>query len=220
MTDPEELGERLAAGGFDVLILEADFAFEETFAAAPGLRFVGVCRGDVGPHVDLDAAAARGVVVVNTPARNAVAVAELTIGLMLALVRRIPAADAMIRRGEWGSAVDNLTGWSGTELWGRTAGLIWLRRDRAPGGAAPAGVRNAPVGLRSLAPKDGTLLASAEGAGGEQVPLVGLAELLTRSDFVSLHCPLNDETRGMIGAAELALMRPTAYLINTAARRS
>ena len=85
LADPEELGARLAACGFDVLITEADFVFEETFDAAPNLKFVGVCRGEIGQHVDVDAAAERGVLVVNTPGRNAVAVAELTIGLMTSL---------------------------------------------------------------------------------------------------------------------------------------
>jgi len=212
LADPEELGARLAAEGFDVLITEADFVFEETFAAAPNLKFVGVCRGEIGAHVDVDAATQRGVLVVNTPGRNAVAVAELTIGLMIALARRIPAADAMIHTGQWQSAVDNLTQWQGVELAGKTAGLIGLGavgREVAKRLAAfgmhiavhdPYADRECAIRLSSFVIPE----------------FVSLDELLAQSDFVSLHCPLNAETTGMIGARELALMKPTAFLVNTA----
>ena len=211
LADPEELGARLSDEGFDVLITEADFVFEETFAAAPNLKFVGVCRGETGAHVDVDAAMERGVLVVNTPGRNAVAVAELTIGLMIALARRIPAADAMIHAGRWRSAVDNLTQWQGVELAGKTAGLVGL-------GAVGREV------AKRLTVFDVRLLAHDPHVDRESVlrlssfvlDFVSLDKLLAQSDFVSLHCPLNAETEGMIGARELALMKPTAFLVNTA----
>ena len=205
LADPEELGARLAAEGFDVLILEADFVFEETLDAAPGLRFIGVCRGEIGQHVDLAAAARRGVTVVNTPGRNAVAVAELTIGLILALARRIPAAHAMIGAGRWHSAVDNLTEWQGMELAGKTAGLIGF------------GAVGRQVGRR-LAAFDMRVLVYDPFVAAPDKPgfFVSLDDLLAGSDFVSLHCPLNAATRGLIGGRELALMKQTAYLVNTA----
>jgi phosphoglycerate dehydrogenase-like enzyme len=208
LTDPEELGARLAACSFDVLITEADFVFEETFAAAPNLKFVGVCRGEIGQHVDVDAATERGVPVVNTPGRNAVAVAELTIGLMIALARHIPAADAMIHAGQWQSAVDNLTQWQGVELAGKTAGLVGL-------GAVGREVakRLAAFGM-NLMVCDPYVARELVGTLGGRC--VTLDELMEQSDFVSLHCPLNAETTGMIGARELALMKPTAFLVNTA----
>jgi phosphoglycerate dehydrogenase-like enzyme len=222
LTDPEELGARLSAEGFDVLITEADFVFEETFAAAPNLKFVGVCRGETGAHVDVDAATQRGVLVVNTPGRNAVAVAELTIGLMVSLARRIPAADAMIHAGQWQSAVDNLTQWQGVELAGKTAGLVGL-------GAVGREVakRLAAFGTRVIATDPHPQPFSQTGRREftfspqqreeqSQVDLVPLNDLLRQSDFVSLHCPLNAETKGMIGARELARMQPSAFLVNTA----
>lgn len=210
LADPEALGARLATEGFDVLVLEADFVFEETLDAAPGLRFIGVCRGEIGPHVDCAAAARRGVVVVNTPGRNAVAVAELTVGLILALARRIPAAHAMIRAGQWKSAVDNLTGWQGVELQGKTAGLIGY-------GAVGRQVarRLAAFDMRLLAYDPFVAKPDSQGFPGEP-RFVSLDDLLAASDFVSLHCPLNQHTRGLLDARALALMKPTACLINTA----
>jgi len=205
--DPEELGERLTREGFDALVIEADFVLEETLSAAPGLRFIGVCRGDVGPHVDLEAAAERGVVVVNTPGRNAVAVAELTVGLMLALARRIPDAHTAVRRGDWHGALDGYSTWQGTELAGKTAGLVGF------------GAVGRQVARRLLA-FDMTLLAYdphvLERSDAKGVRFVALAELLQRSDFVSLHAALTCGTRGLLSERELGLMRRSAFLINTA----
>jgi phosphoglycerate dehydrogenase-like enzyme len=209
ITDPVDLGTRLAEERFDALVIEADFVFEETLVAAPGLRFVGACRGEVGEHVDLGAAAARGVTVVNTPGRNAISVAELAIGMMLDLARRIPAADAMVHRAQWSSAVDNLTAWQGIELAGKTAGLV---------GCGTIGREVA----RRLAAFDMHVLAydpyveARQGGSDAVVSFVGLPDLLSRSDFVSIHAAVTDGSRGLIGARELALMKPSAYLVNTA----
>ena len=218
LADPEELGVRLAAEGFDVLITEADFVFEETFAAAPNLKFVGVCRGEIGAHVDVDAATQRGVIVVNTPGRNAVAVAELTIGLMIALARRIPTADAMIRAGRWQSAVDNLTQWQGVELAGKTAGLVGLGavgREVAKRLAA-FGMYIAvydPYADREF------FIRQSPSLGGSSFVIpegVSLDWLLAQSDFVSLHTPLTEETTHMFDARRLGMMKREAILINTA----
>lgn len=209
LCDPVELGERLDAEGFDALVIEADFVCEETFDAAPGLRFVGVCRGEIGPHVDLVAAAARNVVVTHTPGRNAVAVAELAVGLMLALARRIPAADRAIRDGAWHSAVDNLAAWQGTELAGRTAGLIGC-------GAVGREVarRLLAFGMRLLVFDPP---ARARGAPAEPgLEWADLQTLLAESDVVSLHAALCPGSRGLLGPAELARMTPSAFLVNTA----
>ncbi len=211
LADPEELGARLHAEGFDALIIEADFVFEETLEAAPNLKFIGVCRGNVGQHVDVQAAARRGVTVVNTPGRNAAAVAELTIGLMLSLARKIPAAHAMIRAGQWQSAVDNLTGWQGIELCGQTAGLIGY-------GAVGRRVarRLAAFEMKVVAYDPYVVYDPYKREDESQVTFVARDDLLCQSDWVSLHCSLTQETRDMIGAREIALLRPGAFLINTA----
>jgi D-3-phosphoglycerate dehydrogenase len=210
IADPVELGERLAEGGFNVLIIEADFVFEETFDAAPGLRFVGACRGDIGEHVDLEAALTRGVTVVNTPGRNAVAVAELTIALMLGMARRVATVHTAIRRGEWASAVDNLTAWQGVELSGKTAGLIGY-------GAIGREVAKRLAAFEMEVIAYDPFLSGSDGEGhGPYVSFVELEELLSRSDFVSVHAPLTAESRGLLGARELSSMKPSAYLINTA----
>ena len=217
LTDPEELGARLAAEGFDALVIEADFVFEETIEAAPGLRFIGVCRGGIGQHVDLDAAHRRDVWVVHTPGRNAVSVAELTIALMLALARRVPAAHAMIRTGQWQSPLDNLTDWQGVELCGKAVGLIGFG---AVGRAVAQRLAAFEMNILAHDPyvelKTRNLALERSEGSKPETKFVSLDDLLRQSDFVSLHCPLTDETRGLIGGRELAWMKPGAFLVNTA----
>ena len=99
--------------------------FEDTLDLTPGLRFVGVCRAAVN-QVDVDFATASGVVVVNTPGRNANAVAEHTLGLMLALARRIPAAHRYVQSGEWQVPTEPYIVLRGVELRGRTVGIVGL----------------------------------------------------------------------------------------------
>jgi len=220
LADPVELGERLAQDCFDVLIIEADFVFEETFEAAPGLRFIGACRGDIGEHVDLDAALDRGVTVVNTPGRNAVAVAELAIALMLGLARRVCNVHSVIRGGEWVSAVDNLTAWRGIELSHKTAGLIGYGAiGREVAKRLDAFEMEVIAYDPLLADKKGPEGHKADRAANKREPgvsFVRLDELLSRSDFVSVHAALTQETRGLLGTREFSLMKPSAYLVNTA----
>jgi phosphoglycerate dehydrogenase-like enzyme len=166
--------------------------------ALPDLRLL-VTTGMANAAIDLAAAADRGVTVCGTGGL-ASPTAELTWGLVLALVRRIPAEDAAMRRGEWQLGV-------GTELAGRTFGVIGLGR---------LGQRVARVALafemRVLAWSQNL---DPELARGLDVEPVSKTDLLTGSDVVSLHLKLSERTRGIIGAADLALMRPSAYLINT-----
>ena len=205
--DPEALGTRLRDDRFSLLVVEADFVFEEVFERAQGLRFVGVCRGGVN-NVDIEAATAHGVVVVNTPGRNAAAVAEMTLTLMLALARRLPPSNDLVKRGGWTDPVTPYFTLRGSELGGKTAGLI---------GCGAVGARTARL-LRAVGMK---VLVYDPYAGEGAVRLAGgrvatLEELLRRSDFVSLHCADTEETNGMIDAERIAMMKPGAFIVNTA----
>ncbi|MDW8070209.1 MAG: phosphoglycerate dehydrogenase [Anaerolineae bacterium] len=161
-----------------------------------------IARYGVGvDNVDLAAARERGIVVTNTPGANAGAVAELTIGLMLALARSIPQANAALRAG-------TATRVEGFSLEGKTVGLLGLgaigkqvaRRLQAFGCTVLA---YDPVPDRSFAERYGVMLCSQD-------------EVVARSDFLSLHLPALPETYGMVNATFLAQMKPGAFLINTA----
>ena len=102
---PSELAQRLDGEGISVLVIEADFVFDDVFSESSSLRFLGVCRNSLD-HVDLEAATEHGVTVVNAPGRNATAVAELTLGLLLALARGIPRLDCYVKAGWWADPVE------------------------------------------------------------------------------------------------------------------
>lgn len=203
---PEELAERINREGIAVLIIEADFAFEELFEAAAPLRFLGVCRQELN-HVDLEAATRHGIVVVNTPARNAQAVAEHTLGLMLAVARRIPQANSYVKSLRWEDPVEPYLSMRGTELYGRTLGIIGLgaigRRVARLGRG---------MGMRVLAydPYLGTPGQRVRGA-----QLASLEALLRVSHFVTLHVPASGDTENLLDAKRVGLMRPGALLVNT-----
>ncbi len=189
---------RLAAGAVGAIVSTDPFD-ESVFAAAPKLRVVA--RVGVGTDsIDLDAATAAGTVVTVTPGANQETAADHTIALMLAAVRRIVEHDASVRRGEW-SRTGTLTPW---ELHGATVGIVGL-------GTIGKAVRRrlAGFGVEVLVSDP-----AVEASDGYSV--VGLGELLRRSHVVTLHLPLDDRTRGLIGAAELAAMGPDAVLVNTA----
>lgn len=168
-------------------------------AAAPHLRVIA--RYGIGiNNVDLAAARARGIVVTNTPGANSASVAELTIGLLLNLLRPIHKAADETRQGGWPRL-------AGISLVGKTVGLVGL-------GAIGKEV------ARRLAGFDCALLAydvvaDAAFAQRQAITLVTLADLLAQSDVVSLHLPALPETRQMVNATFLHQMKPGAYLINT-----
>jgi phosphoglycerate dehydrogenase-like enzyme len=159
-----------------------------------------VARVGIGVDtVDLDAATSAGVVVTTTPGAIEETVADHTLALMLAAVRRIVETDASVRRGEWNRA-GGLTGW---DLHGSVVGLVGLG---AIGRAVARRLSGFDVRLLAydVAPRP------LEGA-----ELVELDELLARAEIVSVHVPLLDSTRGLLGERELGLMRSGAVLVNT-----
>jgi len=174
----------------------------EVLAAAE--RLVVVARAGAGvDNIDVDAATRRGVMVVNAPDSNTIAVAEHTMALMLCLARPICEANAETHAGRWEK--QRLLG---SELRHKTLGLVGLGRV----GSAVA-ERARSFGMRILAHDP---FVSPERAAQLDAALVSLDELLTHADYVSLHVPASNTTRHMVGARELALLKPTARLINCA----
>jgi len=184
----------------DALIVGSEAVTPTVFAAAPRLKVV--CAQGVGyDHIDVAAATAHGAVVAICAGANNRAVAELALGFMLNLARNIAVTDRGMRNGEWPLTF-------GPELWGKTLGIIGLGRV----GKSLALIAEG-LGMRVLAADIAWDITFADAHGVHYVPL---PTLLAQSDFVSLHCPLNETTRSLIDAAALARMKPTAYLINTA----
>ncbi len=202
--DPEELGQRLSREDICVLVVEADFLFEELFQQAKPLKFVGLCRNSLH-HVDIDAATEHGVVVVNTPSRNAQSVAEHTLGLMLSLAKGIPSAHTYVKAGQWQQPTEPYVNMRGIELEGKVAGIIGLGFI----GRKVAGLC-AAFGMKVLG------LDPYVDASKLSVEMVSLDDLLRRADFVTLHAAPTEETQNMLNERSLGLLKPTAYVINTA----
>ncbi len=168
--------------------------------SSPKLRLISVW-GTGTDHVDLTAAQQRGITVTSTPGVNANAVAEHTMALILAIMRRIPAMDAAVRAGQWPRGML-------TQLEGKTLGIV---------GLGAIGTRVATLastfGVRLLASTLGDDGGRSAAVGARHVPI---ETLLRESDVVTLHLRLSDRTTGYIDRARLALMKPTAFLVNTA----
>jgi D-3-phosphoglycerate dehydrogenase len=213
---PGEHHDLLRAAGLQARFAEVDRPLEERelvdlvrgcWGLIVGLDPVTAAVLDAGPlrvvvrfgsgtdNIDLAAAGQRGAKVASTPGANARSVAELTIGLLLALARHLVLHDREVRSGAWSRH-------TGIELAGRRLGIV---------GYGAVGRQVAAI-ARAIGME---VVASDPFVREADVPLVDLKALLTSSDAVTLHAPLADDTRGMIGAAELARMRPHALLVNT-----
>jgi phosphoglycerate dehydrogenase-like enzyme len=213
---PGEHQELLRASGLPVRFAEEDRPLEEEelvelvrdcWGLIVGVDPVTAAVLDAGPlrvvvrfgsgtdNVDLEAAGRRGVRVAATPGTNARSVAELTIGLLLALARHLVLHDREIRSGSWSRH-------TGIELAGRRLGVVGYGAV----GRQVAGIAGA-LGME--------VVATDPAVRDADVPLVALDTLLASSDAVTLHVPLADDTRSMIGATQLERMRPQALLVNT-----
>jgi D-3-phosphoglycerate dehydrogenase / 2-oxoglutarate reductase len=188
---------------YDALVVRsATKVTEEVLAAGTRLRVVG--RAGTGvDNIDVSAATKRGILVVNAPASNSVAVAELTIGLTLSLARHIPQSHGSVQAGKWERGA-----FMGVEVRGKTLGLVGLGRI---GAEVARRARGLEMHVGAYDP-----IVSTERAAQLGVTLTALDEVLAQADYVSIHVPLVEATRHMINAARLAQMKPTAYLINAA----
>ena len=185
-----------------VLIRSATKIDAEALSHAPVLKVVA--RAGVGlDNVDIKAATAAGVMVVNAPTSNIVSAAELTVGHVLSLARRIPAAHGSLSAGEW-----KRSSYTGVELFEKTVGIVGLGRL-----GALVAARLAAFDMKVVAYDPYVTSARAQQLG---VQLVSLEELVAEADFLTIHMPKTPETTGMIGAEQFRAMKPTAYVVNVA----
>jgi D-3-phosphoglycerate dehydrogenase len=185
-----------------VIVRSATQIDAEAVAAAPRLKVVA--RAGVGlDNIEVPAATAKGVMVVNAPTSNIVSAAEQAVALLLAVARNTASASAALKAGEW-----KRSKYTGVEVAGKTVGVVGLGRI-----GVLFAQRMSPFGVRLIAYDPYIQPARAAALG---VRLVGLDELLRESDFISIHLPKTPETVGLIGAKELAGVKPGVRIINAA----
>ena len=198
---PAELLERIA--DCEALIVRSDTQVTaDVLEAGAHLQVVG--RAGVGvDNIDLEAATRRGVAVVNAPTGNTMAAAEHTIALLLALARHLPQADASLKRGEW-----RRSDFMGVEVRGKALGIIGLGRV-----GSQVARRALGLDMRVLAFDP---FVAAERAARQGIELVTLDDLLQQSDFLTVHTPLMQGTRSLLGPREMGRVKPGIRLLNVA----
>ena len=185
-----------------VLVRSATKMDAEAIAASPNLKIIA--RAGVGlDNVDVPAATSAGVLVVNAPTSNIVSAAELAVSLLLAVARNVVPANLALKNGQW-----KRSQFGGVELQGKTVGIIGMGKIGMLVAKRLAGFDMKFVAFDPYV-KDAP-------TGGPEIKMVSLDELLAESDFVTIHIPKTDETKGLINAAALAKMKPTAFVINAA----
>lgn len=199
LDDVDALAERLHAFEVIVLMRERTRVPRALIERLPNLKLL-ITAAMWNASVDIHAATERGIQVCGTDDLPTPA-AEMALGLMLALARAIPQEDRAIRAGQWQTTL-------GVGLHGKTLGVFGLGNL----GRQMAGYGNI-LGMKVLAWSQNLTNEAAAASGALRVEL---DELMARSDVVSIHSKLSDRTRGLLGARELSLMKPTAYLVNTA----
>lgn len=198
-------GEELARAIEDadaVIVRSGTRITRDSLKYAARLRVIG--RAGVGvDNIDVEAATEMGVAVLNAPSGNTISAAELTFALLLALVRKVPAADRSMRAGEW-----DRKSFNGVELYGKTLGLVGAGRI-----GSEVARRARAFGMRVIA-YDPYL--TAERASALEMEQGTLEDVLRRSDVISLHVPLTEATANLIGEKELAMLKKSAVVINAA----
>src|SRR5688572_22368507 len=192
----------VVAGTEAIVVRSETKITRKVMEAAPKLKVVG--RAGVGvDNVDVDSATARGIVVMNTPAGNTISTAELTFSMLMALARKIPQAHMSMKAGEW-----NRTAFQGVELYSKTLGILGMGRI-----GSEVARRAIAFGVRVLAYDPYLSLSRAKAL---QVELVELDEVYARSDFITIHMPMTDETKGMVDAAAFSKMKKGVRVLNCA----
>ena len=197
---PEQLSSII--GDYDALIVRSQTKVASDIIDAAGkLQVIG--RAGVGvDNIDVDAATRRGIIVINSPEGNIVSTAEHTIAMLLALARRIPQANSLLHAGVWSRE------FKGSEIRNKILGIIGLGRVGTEVAEMAKGLRMDVIAYDPMISES-----RAERLG---VRLVELETLLTTSDFITIHVPLNVSTKGLLGRSQLRLVKPTAMLVNCA----
>jgi len=197
---PAEVTDNVAQ--FDIVVVQFTPISRSFIEAADRLSVIGVLRGGT-ENVDVPVATRRGIAVLNTPGRNARAVAECAMGLILAEIRNIARAHALLKQGDWRRSFPNSA--AIPELYEKTVGLVGF-------GSVARLVAGYLEGFGSRVIAFDPYFQGDPG----RVTLVDLETLLRESDVVSIHARLTDQSYHLIGGAQLALMKPSAVLVNTA----
>jgi D-3-phosphoglycerate dehydrogenase len=186
-----------------LVVRSATQATREIIEAGASLKVIGRAGAGVD-NIDVKAASEKGIVVLNTPGGNAEAAGELAVALMFALAREIPRADASMKAGTW----DKKSFGGGVELLGKTLGLIGIGNV-----GRIVGTRCLGLGMKVIAYDPG-VPADKTAALGFQA--VGLDDVIRGSDFISIHAPRNDQTKGLVNAKSFASMKKGVFLVNCA----
>jgi D-3-phosphoglycerate dehydrogenase / 2-oxoglutarate reductase len=199
-------GDELAAAlrEFDACIVRSQPRITAECLENPG-KLRAIARAGVGvDNIDVPAATRKGVVVMNTPGGNTVSAAEHTIALLLALARRVPQADAVVKGGGW-----DRNKFVGTQVAGKTLGVVGLGRIGREVARRAKGLDMEVIALDPF-------VTAAKAAELGYACAASLDEILPKVDFLTVHVPLSDETKSLIGARELALMKKSARVLNVA----
>ncbi len=190
-------------GGFDAMVVRSAIKVGRSLIEKMDrMKIVGRAGAGVD-NIDVEAATERGILVMNTPGGNTISAAEHTVAMMLALLRKIPAANRSLRSEEW-----DRKSFVGTELLEKTIGILGVGRI-----GSEVAMRLRPFGVKLIGYDP---MLSDEGLRSLGLEPGDLKTIISRSDILSFHLPLNDQTRGMIGSEELARMKKGSFVINCA----
>ena len=205
LRNEEQLHQLLSEERAEVFVCESETVSAKVLEGLDCLRLLCVCRAGLN-DIDLEACTAHHVAVVNTPGRNAAAVADMVVALFIGMARFLFEGERILRAGKWDDGLYYRL--RGRELYGNTAAIVGF-------GAIPRelSARLAGFGMKLIAYDP---VVSAEDMAKYGVEKVTLEEVFSRGDFITLHVPVNDSTRGMVDKRLISLMKPDAYFVNAA----